>query len=361
MVEQSNPYASLPPTAFWRSGVAEPGLYGMSGLWRSRWRLPSDARFATYGSCFAQHISRALVANGIGWVDAEPAPARCPAPVATAFNYGVYSSRTGNIYSSAQLLHLVRLATGAADPAATEIWEDGGRYFDSLRPAIEPNGFSDPEEALLSRLSMLRAFRRSVVRADIFVYTLGLTESWENAETGQPYPICPGTLTGRFDAAAHVFHNLGFAEIRAQLEEAFTLMRALNPGLRILLTVSPVPLTATKSGHHVLVATTHSKSILRAVAGELVAADPGTDYFPSYEIIAGAPARAGFFAPNMRSVVQAGVDQVMRHFFAGLDLSAPAAHAGDAAAAIREDALNAPMDAEELACEEAVLEAFNRG
>ena len=112
--------------------------------WRSRWRLPSDARFATYGSCFAQHISRALVANGIGWVDAEPAPARCPAPVATAFNYGVYSSRTGNIYSSAQLLHLVRLATGAADPAATEIWEDGGRYFDSLRPAIEPNGFSDP-------------------------------------------------------------------------------------------------------------------------------------------------------------------------------------------------------------------------
>ena len=40
-----------------------------------------------------------------------------------------------------------------------------------------------------------------------------------------------------------------------------------TPKLRILLTVSPVPLTATAGDDHVLLATTYSKSVLRAGRG----------------------------------------------------------------------------------------------
>ncbi|WP_428660504.1 GSCFA domain-containing protein [Reyranella sp.] len=42
-----------------------------------------------------------------------------------------------------------------------------------------------------------------------------------------------------------------------------------RPGVRFLLTVSPVPLKASASQNHVLAATTYSKSVLRAVAGQL--------------------------------------------------------------------------------------------
>ncbi|MFZ5751636.1 MAG: GSCFA domain-containing protein [Pseudomonadota bacterium] len=351
-----NPYANLPARAFWRTGVAEPGIWGLRDLWRSKWVLPRDARFATYGSCFAQHISRALQARGVAWLNAEPAPGRTPAGLAEAWNYGVYSARTGNIYTAAQLLALVRMAAGIDDPDAAEVWPDGAGWRDSLRPQIEPVPFASAEEARLSRRGTVRAFRRSIVEADVFVFTLGLTEGWENAVTGQPYPMCPGTAAGRFDPAVHRFVNYDYPRIRADLEAALGLMRTLNPALCVLLTVSPVPLTATASGGHVLTATTYSKSVLRAVAGDLAAADAATDYFPSYEIISAAPARGAFWEPNLRSVARAGVDLVMGHVFAGLDLSAPAIH-GESADPVAE--IEARMAAEDLVCEEMTLEKFN--
>lgn len=359
MRKADNPYTTLPPQAFWRTAVAEAGIFGMTGLWRARWPLPRDARFATFGSCFAQHISRALVARGLGWLNAEPPPGRTPPELARAFNYGIFSARTGNIYTAAQLLLLARLAAGDIDPDSVEVWEGDGRFHDPLRPAIEPQGFASRDECLASRLSMVRAFQRAVAGADLFVFTLGLTEGWENAATGLAYAACPGTLGGRFDADSHRFRNYSYPEIHAAMLAALAILRRLNPAIRLLLTVSPVPLTATASGRHVLVATTYSKSVLRAVAGDLAASEADVDYFPSYEIITGAPARAGFFAPNLRSVEQPGVDLVMSHFFAGLDLSAPPRH-GDAAAP-DETALQAAMEAEELVCEEMTLEAFNRG
>ena len=353
-----NPYAGLPARGLWRSGVAEAGLWGLSDLWRSKWVLPSDARFATFGSCFAQHISRALVARRMNWFNAEPAPGRTSPDLAERFNYGVFSARTANIYTAAQLLTLVRLAAGKDKIDRAELWPEGEGMRDSLRPTIEPAAFASKEEAMLSRASMIRAFRRCIAEPEVFIFTLGLTEGWENAKTGQCYPMCPGTVAGAFDADQHVFRNYTYPEIRKALDEAFSLMWGINPELRILLTVSPVPLTATATEGHVLVATTYSKSTLRAVAGDLAASDPRLDYFPSYEIISGAPARAGFFEPNMRSVARNGVDFVMGHFFAGLDCSAPAARP-DEAPDTREEEAEADMAAEELVCEEMVLEKFN--
>lgn len=360
MSKDPNPYSTLPPAAFWRTGVADAGIFGLSELWQARWTLPSDARFATFGSCFAQHIGRALVARQMNWLNAEPAPGRTPPDLALAYNYGVFSARTGNIYTAAHLMTHLRMAAGVLDPDGPEVWHDGRRFFDSLRPAIEPNGFASHQECLDSRLSMVRAVRRAITGSDLFVFTLGLTEGWESADTGLTYAMCPGTGAGSFDPERHVFRNYRHHEILAALEQAFVLLRDLNPLIRLLLTVSPVPLTATASGQHVLVATTHSKSVLRGVAGEIAASDADVDYFPSYEIITGAPARAAFYAPNLRTVEPAGVNLVMSHFFSGLNLAGPARH-GEPSTSALERELDATMEAEDLVCEEMTLEAFNRG
>jgi hypothetical protein len=354
--EQANPYTSLPPTAFWRPAVAERGIFALESLWSSPWTLPSDARFSTYGSCFAQHISRNLIARKLAWVDAEPAPGRTPPAVAKAFNYGVFSARTGNIYTAAQLLAWTRLATGQLGPDAIEMWQDdAGRVHDLLRPRIEPDGFASEAEARATLRTTARAFRRSFAEAEVFIFTLGLTEGWEDRTTGQVYALCPGTGAGRFDAERHVFRNYGFARITDDLRRALDLMWEVNPALKVILTVSPVPLVATASGNHVLVATTESKSVLRAVAGELAREDTRISYFPSYEIIASPPARAAFFEPNLRSVVPEGVELVMRHFFAGLDLSGAAIHPA-AAPDPRIAATTEAMSREDLVCEEIVLD-----
>jgi hypothetical protein len=84
---------------------------------------------------------------------------------------------------------------------------------------------------------------------------------------------------------------------------------------KILLTVSPVPLTATASGKHVLVSTVHSKSMLRSVAGQLAANKPHIDYFPSYELVTNPKLHSTSFSDNLRSVRDETVQSVMSHFF----------------------------------------------
>ncbi|PIE14453.1 MAG: GSCFA family protein [Rhodobacterales bacterium] len=354
------PFSRQPKTSFWRTGVAEPGVYRYEGLFKSSYELPKNARFSTYGSCFAQHISRALQARGQPWVDAEPAPSNLSDNLARRFNYGIYSARTANIYTARALEYWVSLARSPELTEKVELWENDGRWRDSLRPMIEPDGFDDADECRAMLRGTVQAFRRSITETEVFVFTMGLTEGFENADTGQPYAMCPGTLAGSYDSEQHLFRNYTYPQIMSAMKRAIAGMRALNPGLRFILTVSPVPLTATAGDDHVLVATTYSKSVLRAVAGDLAAEDAGIDYFPSYEIIASPPTRGQFFEPNMRSVSPYGVALVMEHFFAGLNLAGKKLkHGPDKAAKARRAALRAEEKAHDLACEEQVLEAQN--
>jgi len=362
-MSSKSPYGDLPPESFWRSGVADVGVFGMQNLWRSPWVLPKDARFSTYGSCFAQHISRALMSRNLNWFNGEPAPEGMSDETARRFNFGVFSARTGNIYTSRQLLSWVKLANDPALLDDQEIWADpegekGIRYRPVLCPVIEPDGFGSEDEARAALACTTKAFLRSITQADVFVFTLGLTEGWVNRLTGVPYALCPGTIAGVFDADQHMFHNETYPEIHDQLSQAFDLMRTMNPDLRILLTVSPVPLTATATGGHVLPATMYSKSTLRAVAGDFAQNHAFIDYFPSYEVIASPPTRGAFFAPNMRSVEWAGVSVVMGHFFSGLDLSGPAR--GKKRARTKDAAeIDASLAQEDLVCEEEALERHN--
>src|SRR5262249_38303714 len=161
-------------------------------------------------------------------------------------------------------------------------------------------GFETAEELLASRAMTLHAVRTAVTTCSVFTFTLGLTEAWINRRDGYVYAACPGTLHGTFDAALHAFRNFTQPEILEDLTAAFDMARNVNPKLRVLLTVSPVPLTATASGEHVLAATTYSKAVLRSAAGEYANARAFADYFPSYELITGAPFRGRFFEPNLR-------------------------------------------------------------
>lgn len=350
------PYSELPENAFWRKAVAAKGALNYENLWQSKWVLPSDAAFSTYGSCFAQHISRALISREMNWVNTEPAPGKVSDDLARKYNYGIYSARTANIYSTAQLRRWCELAMQPERIVDVEIWENDGRYRDCLRPAIEPDGFGSESEARASLLSTVRSFRRSIESADVFIFTLGLTEGWENSETGSIYSVCPGTLGGTFDTRVHKFRNYDYPSSMADLQKALEIMSDIRAELKVLLTVSPVPLVASASGNHVLSATTYSKSVLRAVAGSLAEHDERVDYFPSYEIISAPPTRAMFFEPDMRSVARQGVELVMGHFFNGLRFSAAPGQAVNTAEKQRREDLDLELAKQELICEELALD-----
>lgn len=347
----THPYENLPPGAFWRSGVAEPEPLAIRDIWKPKFQIrPTDA-VATAGSCFAQHFARALTARGFNWFEAEPTPIGLTEEDRRRFNYGIFSFRTANIYTVAMLRQWLEWAFGVKKPPP-EVWEEDGRFFDPFRPTIEPGGFTSEAELVASRGATLAGIRRAMNQSAVFVFTLGLTEAWINAHDGTVYAACPGTLAGRFDPEAHVFKNYRHAEILSDLTAVFDIARDVKPKMRILLTVSPVPLTATASGNHVLAATTYSKSVLRAAAGEAVEGRDYADYFPSYELITGAPFRARFYEDNLRSVSPEGVAFVMDNFFRAMN-------AGDAAPPAPREPAKPIMTQDDIVCEEELLDQFN--
>ncbi|WP_309667978.1 GSCFA domain-containing protein [Tabrizicola sp.] len=358
-----HPYEDLPPDRYWRTGVADVDVQDIAGLWKPRLHINSRTRIVTAGSCFAQHFSRALVARGYRWMNLEPGPATLTPAQRHDYHYGTFSFRTGNIYTPRMLRQWLTWALERVAPPE-DVWETGGRFFDPFRPAVEPDGFASVEELRASREVTLEAIRQAVATAHVFVFTMGLTEAWQNRHSGTEYAVCPGTIAGEFDPETHVFVNHRFAALLDDMTAVLRLLAKANRRLNVLLTVSPVPLTATASGQHVLAATSHSKSLLRAVASELMHGRPRVDYFPSYEIITHPVYRGQFFAPNLRSVLPEGVDHVMRCFFRDIATqfnvpARPDVLQPEASPASGSTETEAELtEAEELRCEEEILAAF---
>ena len=353
-----HPYTALPANAYWRRAVAEAPL-GPDLVPPDFLRLSPDDRIATAGSCFAQHIGRHLAAAGFGYMVTEPAHPIVPADLARQAGYGVFTARYGNIYTTLQLHQLIERAYGRFLPAETA-WEGAsGALVDPYRPTIQPGGFASLAELEVDRDRHLACAREAFETLDVFVFTLGLTETWLSSRDGAAFPLCPGVAGGGFDPAAHRFHNLRAAEVRQQLGSFIERLRAVNPRARVLLTVSPVPLTATATGAHVLAATTYSKAVLRVAAQEAADELPGVHYFPSYEIVTGPQAKGRFYADNLREVTPEGVAQVMAVFLravAGVGAVAPLPPAAPAAPAASDEAVAASAGWIEAMCDEAMLD-----
>ena len=343
-----HPYSDAAPYRSWRQAMSKVAPGNIDPVVRTKFRIAPTDRVATFGSCFAQHIARALRQAGFGFLDTETAHPLLPPDLAARFGYGTYSARSGNIYTARQLLQLWRRAEGTLRPL-DDVWQgEDGRFYDPFRPAIQPGGFATRREYELDRAQHLAAVRTAFRSMDVLVFTLGLTECWASLEDGCVYPVCPGTVAGRFDPARHGLLNFGVEEVAADLRMVLSEVRAVNPGVRTILTVSPVALAATALDRHVLVSTVYSKSVLR-VAAEMLAEDDAVAYFPSYEVVTGAG--AAYFAADRRSVTQEGVDHVMRLF-----LQHATEGQGRAPAGVTEDYFERARLGVAVLCEEEALD-----
>lgn len=311
----ASPYDGLDPRAYWRTAVASRGPGRLRDLYVPRFPITRDMPIFTAGSCFAQHVHRALKAAGYAVIEAEPAPEGVPEAVANSFFYGTFSARYGNIYNPRQFRQLLEEAAGTFTPGHP-VWSRDGRFFDAIRPNVDPGGFGNARAVALAREDHLAAVAASIARAQVVVFTLGLHETWQDRDSGAVYPTAPGVIADAPDGADIGFVSLGHDEIVAEVRGFLAHLRGINPGVKLLLTVAPGPLVATAGGGHVLVASTAGKAVLRAAADTLVRGDAGIDYFPSYEIITNPAARGAFFAPNLRNPTPKGVSVVMKQFMA---------------------------------------------
>lgn len=310
-----NPYRNLPKYHFWRESVASVPAADLDPVINPKFRIAPTERVATAGSCFAQHIARTLKQNGFNYFVSESAPSGCDASIALKRNFGVFSARYGNIYTVRQLWQLIRRMQGAFVPEEQNGWlRKDGRLIDPFRPQIEPEGFADTSALIESREMHFAATRQMFAEMDVLVFTLGLTEGWQSRHDGAVFPLAPGVAGGEMDFARYDFVNFGYQEICDDLDRIIDFLKVENPKCRLMLTVSPVPLIATYEPRHALVATTYSKSVLRAAAETASRAHIHVEYFPSYEIITGAYNHGAYYDDDLRTVKDEGVNHVMRMF-----------------------------------------------
>jgi hypothetical protein len=349
----SSPYAGLPDHQFWRRAVSRIEPFRLDPVIATRFTIAPTDRVATAGSCFAQHIARSLRQAGGNYYVAEAPPAGLTEQQAGELNYAVFSARYGNIYTARQLLQLFQEAHGKRQPHEAAWQRPDGRFVDPYRPQIEPAGFACVADVAASRAAHLAKVRTMFANAEIFIFTLGLTEAWRSAVDGAVFPLAPGVAGGQIDAARHEFVNFTAAEVEADLRAFLAGLASVNPVCRVILTVSPVPLIATYEARHVLVSTTYSKSALRVAAENVLRGFPNVEYFPSYEIITGAFNRGAYYEDDLRDVTRFGVDHAMRVFLrhytqqGGTVARAPA----PAAAAPRE-----VEDGYEVVCDEEAID-----
>ena len=342
----------MPDNAFWKRSVTKGAI---PDLGTTRPLFSAEDRVMSAGSCFASNMVPWLQSAGIEYVRTEP-PHPAFAHLPENLGYRDFSAAYGNIYTVKQFVQLIHRATGEFFPVEDR-WHEGGRVIDPFRPGLRYPAENDREFDAL-REQHYAAVLNAIKQATVFVFTLGLTEAWVSVTDDAVFPVAPGVIAGVFDSGKHTFRNFSFLDVVVDLEDMIQAVSAINPLLRIVLTVSPVPLVATATNKHVLLASTYSKAVLRAAAGFITDRVDRVEYFPAYEIITGPQTDGAYFEEDARSVTPEGISVVMRAMMGAMGGPSPEVRPAcssefDSQQTLAERVSKAIVDAE---CEEAFLD-----
>jgi hypothetical protein len=309
-----HPYSLLPDHHFWQRSVTNIDPSELDPIVDPKFQIDRDDKIATAGSCFSQTIAKTLINGGFNFYVSEQPPEELSREAAAAMGYGLFSARFGNVYSTRQLLQLFQRAYSEFIPADVAWLRHDEKFIDPFRPQLEPDGYCSVEDVVTARIEHLGAVRTMFEQANVFIFTMGLTEAWAAKCDGAIFPVAPQVVSENIDSNDYVFCNLTVSQMISDLNEFIQKLRAVNGTVRLLFTVSPVAMIATYEKQHVLVSNTYSKSAIRAAIGEVVRQYDYVDYFPSYEVVTGGHSGWRYLASDLRTITDEGVDRVVQLF-----------------------------------------------
>jgi hypothetical protein len=240
-----------------------------------------DTPIGSAGSCFALRIAHQLQLWGYNYViEEDDLPDDFPLDRLQSTNYRMAPARTGTLFNVVSMRQMVERAFGEWTPEPI-LTRDNGVWLDPFRRVKAT--YDDLEGYLEDRERHTQALRRALSACEVFVLTLGPTEAWKFAHSGAFTSVGPWKVEPTLVRP----HNLTVEEHVEELERLLACYERHRPGIKLIISVSPVPLDKTYSSrHHVVEANALSKAKLRLAADEFVRRNPGKAfYFPSYEIV----------------------------------------------------------------------------
>ena len=300
-------------------------------------RIAADDLIFTMGSCFARNLEIALLDRGgrVVSIDLE------------ALDQPAFKDEHGDIrlgffhrYTPQSMLQEFRRAFDEIpgwDDASSLIERYGDGWIDPHFAWLKQGDHS--RDQIITRRRVARELTRRAAEAKVLVITLGLTESWRHRPTGLWLNKVSLPHLKR-SPGAYELHLTPYEQILSHLEDTLELLRRHHRtgDLRLIVTVSPVPLSATFSGRDVVVANMDSKAALRAAAGAFALRHPElVSYFPSYEIVMHSNPAQAFEVDRAhvsRRAVAAIIDQFLEAYVEG---GAAALSSGRLRAGVRAD------------------------
>ncbi len=254
-----------------------------------------DTPVASIGSCFARELKDWLVARGFNYVQTATGP-----------NARHGSAAWDRVYNTFNLLQEARRALACFEPSEA-YWEVEGVLWDPYRKAVVWRDHAARDAELATHVATAR---RAFMSCDVLIITLGLTEIWYARKDGAVFFQVPPR--GVYDPERHAFRDSSVGENTENVAAFCGLVQGHNPGVHIILTVSPIPLRATFQPQNVLESDALSKAKLLVAAREVARLLPYVEYFPAFEIVKAVVERP--FEADNRHVRREVVEDVMYAF-----------------------------------------------
>jgi hypothetical protein len=275
--------------------------------------FPARTGVFTIGSCFAENVRNALNANGYA---ARPRYQDLDIDRATQMAGPLHHINYYTPFAIRQEVERVLDGLGPEPihlPVAPGKWKVLVEGWEALwQDPLRHGVVAQTEEGILDVMAKIDALTRDALeRAEAFVITLGLIESWVDTETGRHVwsskvrNVSPEPDRFQFRLTDYTENYEAIRWVCQTIADRF-------PGKPVVITVSPVGLLATFSGRDIVVANSYSKSVLRAVAGAIEVEFPHVTYWPSYEFAMSTDV----YQEDGRHVLPEGVEYIISSFLA---------------------------------------------
>lgn len=273
-----------------------------------KFKISATDKIMTIGSCFARNIERALMQMNMN--------------VLSSFVPGMLGAdNIVNKYTSRSILSDLRLALSGRPLTDDDFMRTIYVNDQGLARNLAFGGAGSAQgDALAEVLSSSRKFYEHLGNlrdADVVIVTFGLVETWYDQKNDIYLNIAPSPGEVKADPGRFAVHVLSYEEIRSDMIEIFKLISEKGKAdVKILATVSPVPLHATFRTQDCLQANMYSKSVQRAALEEALTKFDNVHYFPSYEMVSLAAPSIAWVADDFRHVRPDTVDRIMRKVIA---------------------------------------------
>lgn len=243
-------------------------------------KLDYNSSIGMLGSCFAENIGRML----------------------QYYRFRTDVNPTGILYNPLSVARTLEFLADKHIFTEEELLPNAGKWVSLYHHGSF--SASTKEECLRNINDRLKVAAEKLPEIDLLILTFGTAWVYRHRATGITVANCH-----RFPVADFERFRLTPDLIAEEFREVIGKLRKINPGLRILFTVSPI--RHWKDGAH---ENQVSKAVLLLAIEELVRELPGTYYFPAYEIVMDELRDYRFYEEDMLHISSQAVGYIWEKF-----------------------------------------------